>query len=54
MGSVNSINDLPTDWVKGINNKSDFSGDFIYAKILLGANYNYDDVKKYLDGEKKH
>ena len=53
-GSVNNINDITTDWVKGINNKSDFSGDFIYAKILLGASYNPEEVKKYLDNEKKH
>jgi len=52
-GNVSNISDITPNWIKGINNKSDFTGDFIYSQLLLGAAYDPQVVKNYLDNEKK-
>lgn len=46
--NARTIQDITRNWILGINNK----GDFIYARILLGAAYDAKTIRKYLDSQK--
>ena len=46
--NARGIQDITRNWVLGINN----NGDFIYARILLGAVYVAKTIRKYLDSQK--
>ena len=46
--NARGIQDITRNWVLGINN----NGDFIYARILLGAVYDAKTIRKYLDSQK--
>jgi RHS repeat-associated protein len=46
--NARGIQDITRNWVLGINN----NGDFIYARILLGAAYDAKTIRKYLDSQK--
>jgi RHS repeat-associated protein len=45
-GKITSVSDISQSWVTGLQNGI---GEFVYAKILMGAKYNTKDVRKLLD-----
>ena len=40
--------DINADWIRGINNKQDMTGDFIYSQMLMGKDYDPEKVKRAL------
>jgi len=49
------ISDITENWVIGINSNQDgHSGDFIYAKLVMGINYDPKIIMRVLDDAKKN
>ncbi|MCZ0212076.1 hypothetical protein OZK63_42705, partial [Streptomyces sp. UMAF16] len=40
IGRPDLLSQINSDWITGINTSFDMTGEFIYAKMLMGVHYN--------------